>query len=226
MLHPVTYPAAGMNLLRHIRKRRSRARIRSRHPPIADARKQHRHHSDQDRRDHMPMPAVAEHPKYRHRRHRLDHDHAVQNQVPQRQRPPQPRRRAIHHRRFTAHWGILLANSRVLLPSTKRCILSAFRHARSFRDLLQDSSAAGQESIEPFQYWHFPRNQPSRQGQIFATQPPGRPLANRSHRTHPRFWLKKIPAPSEIAANSPVRPVRSERQKNPYGRYLLVKTYQ
>src|ERR1700687_2650352 len=64
--------------------------------------------------------------------------------------------------------GVLLANSRTRPPITKRCILSvfAFRHARSFRDSLQGSSATGQESIEPFQYWHFPRNPPFPQGQI------------------------------------------------------------
>src|SRR5258708_2740791 len=37
----------------------------------------------------MTMPSVAENSKSRHRGHRLNHDHAVKNQVPQRKRTPQ-----------------------------------------------------------------------------------------------------------------------------------------
>ena len=78
-----------MNLLRNVRECRTRARIRARHSSVADPRKQHRHHCDQDRRHHVAFSPFAQHAEDGHRRHRLNHDDAVQNQVPERERSPQ-----------------------------------------------------------------------------------------------------------------------------------------
>ena len=60
-------------------------RVRPRHAPIAESGKQHRHHGDQDGRDHVAAPTVTEHTKYRHWRDRLNDDNSVQNQVAQRE---------------------------------------------------------------------------------------------------------------------------------------------
>ena len=83
-------PGRRMNLLRHISESGARARVDGRHLAVAERRAQHRHHGDQDRRNYVPVSAIAQRSKRRHWRNRLQHNRAVQNQIPQRERPPQP----------------------------------------------------------------------------------------------------------------------------------------
>ena len=84
-------PKPRMNFSRDVRERRTRARIRACHTPVADPGEQHRDHRDQNRRDHMSAPAIAEDTEDRHWRDGLNDDHAVKDQVPQRERAPQAR---------------------------------------------------------------------------------------------------------------------------------------
>src|SRR6266851_6704897 len=107
-------PDRRVDLLRHIRERRPRARVRSRHPTIADGGKKHGHHGDQECGHHVAAAAIAQRAKGRHRRHRLQHDHSVENQIPKRKRPPQPRRGANHNACFAAH--VLLIQSFQIAP--------------------------------------------------------------------------------------------------------------
>ena len=85
-------PRGWMNFLSDVGKSRTCARINARHSPIADCRRQHRHHSDQNRGYNMAASTIAQSSERGHRRHRLKHNHAVQNQIPQLQRSPQARR--------------------------------------------------------------------------------------------------------------------------------------
>ena len=78
-----------VDFLRHIRERGTGAGIGPSHAAVADSRKKHSHHGDEDGGDHMAVTAIAECPEGGHWRHRLNHDDAVQYQVPERQRPPQ-----------------------------------------------------------------------------------------------------------------------------------------
>ena len=78
-----------MNFLRNVGKRRARAGIRARHASVADAGEEHGDHGNQDRGDDMSVAAFGEHAEYGHRRDRLNHDHAVQNQIPERERAAQ-----------------------------------------------------------------------------------------------------------------------------------------
>ena len=80
---------ARMNFLSDVSECRTRARIRPRHSSVADPRKQHRHHRDQDRRYYVASSSVAQDAVDGHRRHRLNYDDAIQNQIPERQCTPQ-----------------------------------------------------------------------------------------------------------------------------------------
>ncbi len=100
---PTSYIAGSrMDLLGHIGERRTRTRVGSRHAAVGNAGEEHSHHGDQDGGHHVPVPALAEHAENRHGRDRLNDDHAVENQIPQRQRPPQARRSVGHYRSITA----------------------------------------------------------------------------------------------------------------------------
>src|SRR5215831_2013670 len=81
---------AGMDFLRHIGECRPCAWIGAGHFAVAHRCEQHGHHSDQNRGHHMAPATVAQGTKYGHRGHRLKHNRAVQNQIPQRERPFQP----------------------------------------------------------------------------------------------------------------------------------------
>ena len=81
----------GIDFLANVSEGRAGARISARHAAIADGGEQHRHHGDQDGGNDMPASAIAEHPEHRHRGDRLNHDNAVQNQIPERERAPQAR---------------------------------------------------------------------------------------------------------------------------------------
>ena len=72
----------GMDLRPDIGERRAGAGISPSHLPVADRSKQHGHHRDEDGGDRMAVRALAHHSVNRHRRGRLDHDHAVENEVP------------------------------------------------------------------------------------------------------------------------------------------------
>ena len=81
----------GVDFLADVGESRPSAGIGARHAAIADGGKQHRYHGDQNRGDHVPTSAVAEHAEHGHGRDRLDHDYAVQDQVPEGERPSQAR---------------------------------------------------------------------------------------------------------------------------------------
>jgi len=81
----------GIDFLADVGEGRAGTGIGARHAAIADGGEQHCHHGDQDRRNDVPVSAVAEHTKHRHRRDRLNHDHSIQNQVPKGKRAPQAR---------------------------------------------------------------------------------------------------------------------------------------
>jgi len=53
------------------------------HLAVADAREEHCHHGNENRRNNVSMSTIAQNPEYGHRCHRLNHDDAVENQVPQ-----------------------------------------------------------------------------------------------------------------------------------------------
>src|SRR5260370_18502937 len=80
-----------VDFLGHIRERGTGAGIRPRHAPVADPRKQHSYHGDENGGDYMAMTAIAERAEGRHRGDRVNHDDAVQNPVPQSQNTPQSR---------------------------------------------------------------------------------------------------------------------------------------
>ncbi len=84
----------GMNFLRDVGERRTRAGIRARHAAVADAGEEHRHHRDENRGNDVPASTLAENAENRHRRDRLDDDHAVQNQIPKRECAPETGSRA------------------------------------------------------------------------------------------------------------------------------------
>ena len=84
---------SGVDFLSNVSKSRSGAGIGSSHPPITDRGKQHGHHRDQDRRDHMAVAAVAQHAEHRHGRDWLNHDDAVKDEVPKSESSPQARGR-------------------------------------------------------------------------------------------------------------------------------------
>ena len=102
---PRNVSCGGMNFLGHIREGRTSARIGACHASVADPREQHAHHGNENGCDHVAMTAIAERAERGHWRHRLNHNHAVQNQVPERQSAPQTWRGA--RRAFLAH-AILL----------------------------------------------------------------------------------------------------------------------
>ena len=69
---------------------RAGAGIDARHPSITHCGENHRDHRDQDGGDHVSSAGVAENAVGGHGRGGLDHDDAVQNQVPKRQRSAKP----------------------------------------------------------------------------------------------------------------------------------------
>ncbi len=75
-----------MDLLADVGERGPGAGVRARHAAIADRRQQHGHHGDEDGGDDVALAAFVQHAEDGHRRHRLDDDDAVEDQVPQRQR--------------------------------------------------------------------------------------------------------------------------------------------
>ncbi len=78
-----------VDLLADVSERRARAGIGTGHAAIADGGKQHGHHRNENRGDHMAMTAIAEHAEYGHGRNRLNDDDAIENQVPKSKRAPQ-----------------------------------------------------------------------------------------------------------------------------------------
>ena len=80
----------GVDLLAYIGISRACAGIDARHAAIADGRKQHGDHGDQNRGDHVAMGLVADDAVNAHRRGRLDNHHADDDQVPQAQRAFEP----------------------------------------------------------------------------------------------------------------------------------------
>src|SRR6266852_8965608 len=132
-------PNRRVDLLSHIRERRSRARIRPRHAPVTDGRKKHSHHGNQNCRNYVAPAAIAQRSERGHRRNRLQHDHPVQNQIPQCKRPPQPGRRRGYRRRFRAQALVLSTQhrlSRALLNRFKRrhsVGIPSARQAQNFR---------------------------------------------------------------------------------------------
>ena len=76
----------GIDLLAYVGERGTGARIGARHPAIADGGKEHGHHGNQYRGDHVTSPAGAQHAKCGHRCDRLNDDYAVEDQVPKSER--------------------------------------------------------------------------------------------------------------------------------------------
>ena len=73
-----------IDLLPHVRERRTGAWVRARHASIAKGGEQHGHHGNQQRGNNMSAAALTEHAEDRHGRGGLDYDNAVKDQVPQR----------------------------------------------------------------------------------------------------------------------------------------------
>jgi hypothetical protein len=83
-----------MDLLADVGEGRSGARIDARHSPVADGGEQHRHHRDQDGGGDVAVTALRQHAVARHRRHRLDDDDAVKDEIAEGERALEARRSA------------------------------------------------------------------------------------------------------------------------------------
>ncbi len=119
----------GIDLLADIGEGRASAGISPRHAAIADRRKQHGHHGDQNGGDHVAMAAIAEHAEHRHGRNRLNDDDAVKNQVPKSEGAPQAGRSGSG-----CHLGVLdYACAKLSILKRFRVMLSGagLRKARS-----------------------------------------------------------------------------------------------
>lgn len=75
-----------MNFLANVRVRRSGAWIRARHSPVADRRKQHSNHRDQNGGYNVAAGFVADYSKNPHRSNWLDDDNSNDDQVSEPQR--------------------------------------------------------------------------------------------------------------------------------------------
>src|SRR3984957_2664194 len=84
---------SGIDFLSYIGERRTGAGISTRHASIADCGKEHGDNGDEDWGHHVSAAAIAEHPKHRHGSHWLNHDHAIENQIPKSKCAAQARRR-------------------------------------------------------------------------------------------------------------------------------------
>ena len=82
-------PCPWMNLLRHIGKSRARARICPGHLAVTDAGEKHRHHGNENCCNNVPFSTIAQDSEYGHRRHGLNYDDTVKNQIPERESPSQ-----------------------------------------------------------------------------------------------------------------------------------------
>ena len=67
------------------------AGVNTGHAPIAEGGKEHSHHGDEDGGDHVAAGNIADHAVNAHGRRRLDDDNAIHHQMPQLERPAQPR---------------------------------------------------------------------------------------------------------------------------------------
>jgi hypothetical protein len=81
-----------MQFLSDVGERGAGARVRARHASVADRRQEHGAHADQNRGDDVAAGFLADDAVNAHRRNRLDQDDAVEDQIPQRERPPEVRR--------------------------------------------------------------------------------------------------------------------------------------
>ena len=81
----------GMQFAAHIGIGRAGAGIHPRHAAVAHGGEYHGDHRDQNRSDHMALAGVAEDSIRGHGRRGLDHNDAVHDQIPERERSPQAR---------------------------------------------------------------------------------------------------------------------------------------
>ena len=103
-----------MQLAPHVGVSRTRAGIHPRHAPVTHGREHHGNHGNQNRGNHVALAGVAENSVRRHGRRRLNHDDAVKDEVPKRQRAAEPgrgegRRGSIFHESLLNYAGVKMS---------------------------------------------------------------------------------------------------------------------